>query len=262
MAKPPAFLSHSDNKAVAAVTSITASSANATYPASNLKLLPITKVWRSANAALSSVTLLFDLNAAQTVNVVALINANLTSAATVTIAAGTTSATSDFGPQTISYVRLYDWVRWLATSQSYRYWKFTLTDAANGDNYLEAGYPILGNATVLDNSFAYGWQQIDEYASMMTESEFGVRHAAEMFNRSRFQFQFVNRTSGELDTIRTIFAAAKMNVTPLLFVPDSGTPVHDGYFGTFVGSFARIKDFRESAAMEFVEESRGKKIAA
>src|SRR3990167_992116 len=118
MAKPPAFLSHSDNKAVASVTTITASSANATYPASNLKLLPITKVWRSATAALSSVTLLFDLNAAQTVNVVGLMNANLTSAATLLVEAGTTSAVSDFS-QSISYVRLYDWVRWLATSQTY-----------------------------------------------------------------------------------------------------------------------------------------------
>src|SRR3990167_396177 len=132
MAKPPAFLSHNDNKAVASVTSITASSANATYPASNLKLLPITKVWRSANAALSSVTLLFDLNAAQTVNVAGLINSNLTSAAIVLLEAETTSAVSDFSV-TLSYVRLYDWVRWLATSQSYRYWRFTLTDSANGD---------------------------------------------------------------------------------------------------------------------------------
>lgn len=259
--KLPAFLSHNDNKAVASATVITASSSDATYPSSNLKLLPITKVWRSATAALSAVTLLFDFGSAMTVNVVGLINANLTSAATLTIAAGTTSATSDFSA-TMSYVRLYDWVRWLTTSQSYRYWKFTITDAANSDNFLEVGYPVLGNATVLVTAFTQNWEQIDEYESLLTESEFGVRHAAELFNRNRFRFDFNNKPQSEMDTIRTVFTTAKMNITPLLFMTDTVTPLHDGAFGTFTGPFVRMRNLTDSVSLEFIEESRGKKIAA
>lgn len=254
----PAFLSHTDNKAVATATVITASSASATYPASNLKLLPITKVWRSATASLSSVTLLFDLAAAQTVRAAGLINANLTSAATLLLEAGTTGAVSNFSV-TLAYVRDYDWVRWI--NQSYRYWRFTLTDAANGDNYLEVGYPVLGNATILASAQSYGWHQIDEFANLSPRSEFGVRNTAEMWSAMRFRFDLTGKAESEINTFRTIYRGAKMDVTPLLFVPDTSTPTHDGFFGVFTRPLDRVKNFRDSVSMEFVEESRGKKIA-
>jgi len=257
----PAFLSHDDNKAVATATTITASSANATYPASNLKLLPITKVWRSVAGTLSSVTLLFDFGSAMTVDVAGLINANLTSAATVLLEAGTTSAVSDFSV-TQSYVRLYDWVRWLSPSQSYRYWRWTLTDAANGDNYLEVGYPVLGDATVLVSAQAYGWHQIDEFFNQSLRSEFGVRNSAQMWDRMRFTLDLRGKAESEINTFRTIYRNAKMDVTPLLFVPDTSTPAHDGFFGTFSRPLDRIKNFRDDVSMEFIQESSGKKIAA
>ena len=257
----PAFLSHDDNKAVATATIITASSANATYPASNMKLLPITKVWRSVAAVLSSVTLLFDLGSAMTITAAGLVNANLTSAATLLLEAGTTSAVSDFSV-TLSYVRLYDWIRWLSPSQSYRYWRFTLTDAANGDNYLEVGYPILGNATVLTSAQAYGWHQITEYFNQSPRSEFGVRNTAQMWDRMRFSFDLRNKAAAEVTTFRTIYTTAKMDVTPLLFIPDTSTPTHDGFFGVFTRPFDRVKNFRDDVSMEFVTESSGKKVVA
>lgn len=259
MAKLPAFLSHNNNQIAAANTVLVATSTASTdYQVSNVRILPITKTWRSFAGQLSSIDITIDFGSAQAISLIALINHNLSATATIAIAAGTTSAVGNYST-TISY-RQYDAFGIIAT-QTYQYWRVRITDTANADGYLEVGYLLLGAATTLTQAFMYGWKQVDEYQNQELSSEFGVPLINEMFYRMRFSFTFRNQTSARADAIRTIFKDVKRNVTPLFFVPDTGT--NDGYFGRFVASFERQMDFRITTnSMDFVEDSRGKKLIA
>ncbi len=268
MAKFPAFLSHNNNTAVAAGTTTLTSSADATYPATNLKILPISKTWRSVAGVLSNVDITMDFGSAQSVNLLALINHNLTSTATIAVAAGTTSGVSNYS-NTIAW-RKYDAFLYLTVSQSYRYWRIRITDSASTDNYIEAGYVIAASATQLASSFSYGWAEVDQYVNNEVSSEFGVPYIDELFYRMQFSFSFVNKPSAEVSVIRTLFQGAKRNVTPMFFIPDTVT--NDGYFGRFqndliqnIGvpaSGGQGSNYTSFSILQFQEESRGKKIAA
>lgn len=254
----PAFLSHNNNKAAASGTTLATTSADASYPAANLKLLPIAKVWRSAAAALTNVDITLDLGSAMSINFIGLINHNFTTAVTVSVAAGATTGYADYAAS-MTYREFDMWVTTFANPQSYRYWRIRITDAANTDNFIEVGYVMLGSATQLASSFQYGWEQVDEYENLDVQSEFGVPFVTEMFYRMRFRFTFRNKSSTEVSAIRTIFKDVKGNLTPLLFLPDS--TAYDAYFGRFQNNLTRQTDFRITIpALEFLEDSRGKKI--
>ncbi len=268
MAKVPAFLSHNNNTAVAAATTLAASSADTTYPATNLKVLPIATAWRSAVGVISAVDITMDFGTAQSVNLLAILNHNLTSTATIAVAAGTTSAVSNYST-TIAW-RKYDAFTYLAASQSYRYWRIRITDSASTDNYIETGYVIAANATQLATSFAYGWTETDQYVNNEVQSEFGVPYIDELFYRMQFAFTFVNKPTVEINVIRTLFQGVKRNVSPMFFIPDTLT--NDGYFGRFIADFIQNVGVPASggqgtnlisiSTLTFEEESRGKKIAA
>ncbi len=266
--KLPAFLTHGNNTAVVSVTVLAVTSADTTYPGTNLKILPISKTWRSVAGVLSNVDITLDFGSAKTVNLLSLNNHNLTATATIAIAAGTTAAVSNYST-TIAY-RKYDAFTYLTSSQSYRYWRFRITDTASTDNYIEAGYVMAGNATQLVTTFQYGWTQTDQYVNNEVSSEFGVPYIDELFYRMGFAFTFVNKPQAEINTIRTLFQGVKRNVTPMFFIPDTGT--NDGYFGRFQNDLTQNvgvpafggqgSNYISLTTLQFLEDSRGKKIAA
>lgn len=252
------WLTHLDNIAARTATTLAVTSANANYPATNLKLLPITKVWRSAAAALSSVDITYDFGSAHTIELVALVNHNLTSAATIAIAAGTTTGYGDFS--TTMTWREFDAFEVLSPAQSYRYWRIRLTDAANTDNYLEVGYPMLGDMTVAEFQFLYGWTQTDAFENQVVRSEFGVAYVEEMYYQMRFRLNFGPLPAADMATLRELYRDLKGSVTPFLFLPD--TAGADAYLVRFANLFTQTVNFYRYATCELNEESRGKRIAA
>ncbi|MGH9341985.1 MAG: hypothetical protein ACRD1R_20965, partial [Acidobacteriota bacterium] len=111
-----AYLTHNDNDLAAGT--ITASSEDASYPKVNLTALPISKPFRFTGD--TSENLQIDLGAAKNIDLVALINHNLTSAATITVNGG--SAANPGGTEfqtTISY-REFDAFKLLAAAQTWR----------------------------------------------------------------------------------------------------------------------------------------------
>ncbi len=267
MSKLPAFLLHSSNTAVASATVLAATSVNVTYPSANLKTLPISKTWKSQTGVLSNVDITLDFGSASTVNLIGLINHNLTATATIAVAAGTSAAVSNYST-TILY-RQYDAFTYLASGQSYRYWRIRITDTASTDNFIEAGYVIAANATQLVSAFSYGWDATDEYTNNEVQSEFGVPYIDELFYRQSFSFTFANKPSAEVSVIRALFRGAKRNITPMFFIPDTGA--NDGYFGRFQNNLMRIfgtpassgqgSNITSFTALQFLEDSRGKNIA-
>lgn len=140
---------------------VTAASAAATMPASNLDKPQPTDVWRSTS--LTSQYIEIDLGSARAVDLVALLFTNLTSAATWRVQAGTTTGVTNYDSGTVTAwagatqnVDRPHAFLFLAATQTYRYWKITLTDAANPAGYFEAGRVFLSNAIQPTRNYAYG----------------------------------------------------------------------------------------------------------
>lgn len=253
-----AYLSHDVNEAVQDYTAITATSADAAYPVSNLPVLPITEVWRSAAGALSAVDLKFDFGSAKSVRLVALVNHNLSATATVAIAAGTTTAYSNFS-DTVTW-RKFDAFKYLSAAQSYQHWRIRITDTANLDNFLQVGYVVLGNPTELVSTFAFGMHRIPEFHNLEVRSEFGVKNVDRMYRQERYTVTFRNKTHAIMESIQDIYELLERNFTPMFFLPV--TTESEGHFGRWMSQFERLREFAETVDMEFEEDSRGKKLAA
>lgn len=235
---------------------LTPSSASSTYPVTNIATLPVSMPWRATGD--TSENVLFDLGSAQSISFIGVIAHNLSAAATITVQAGTTSGTSNFST-TIPW-RQYDAFKILSSAENYRYWKLIFTDSANVDTYIEIGYVILGTATELAFNYAYGWEFEDDFQNLIVESEMGAPHVARLFSRVGIRLNFTNISAANAATLRALFRALEGTVVPIFLIPDFS--VNDGYFGRIVSSFNRTIDFYQSVSIAFVEDSRGKKLAA
>jgi hypothetical protein len=231
------------------------SSASSVYPLSNVNILPIGKPFRFTGKASENITI--DLVTAQSIDFVALVNHNLSSGATITVQAGTTSGVADFS--TVVAWRQYDAFK-IFTVQSKRYWKITIADSGNADAYIEVGYVLLGDSTEFGFNFTYGWKFSDEFQNAELESEYGVPFVTTLFERIRLQMEFLNLSAANATTFRTFFRALQRNAVPLFLIPDSA--VNDGYFGRITSNLERTIDVYQTMDIEFVQESRGRRLAA
>lgn len=253
----PVWLTHLDNNGAASGTTITTTTASATYPASNLKLLPVTKVWRSTSVAAAQ-DIALDLGSAKSITLLALVNHNLTSAATIAIAAGTTAAVADYST-TMTWRELLAFK--VIAAQSYRYWRIRITDTGNTDGYLEVGYVMLGTATAPSFGIRWGMTSTPEFQNLEVASEFGIPNISELFRRQRLVMSFGPlATSTDMTTLRNLYLAVKRDVTPLIMVPQSsGT---EAYFGRIQNQFEEAMDVYSSVRIDFLEDGYGKRIAA
>ena len=248
------YLANADNEAVGAT--ITPSTEDSIYPAANLTALPISKVFRFTGD--TSETILFDLLAAMTLSLVAIINHNLTSGATITLTAGTTSACSDYSVA-VSY-RADDAFKYIAGGRTYRYWKLTFADAANPDGYIEIGFVMLGLSTTLSTQFYHQWREVQDHINYEFISEMGVEHVARLYKRRRFIFRWRALTEAQMDEVTGMLAAVEKNYTPLFILPDpSGS---DGYFGRWINDPEIDIEYYRSGMIEFRESSRGRTIGS
>ena len=150
---------------------ITASSAQATMPASNLKKMQPGDRWRATGDTAEYLEI--DLGAAKDINLVALLYHNATSAATWQIRAATSQANLTAAPGYDSgVINMWEagWPAdqdplharlWLgAGSQNFRWWRIDLADAANPDTWLEAGRVYVSKAWQLPSgkNIEYGWE--------------------------------------------------------------------------------------------------------
>lgn len=250
------YLRHDQNDYVSAV--LTVSSENVTYPKANSQALPISKPFRFTGCTSENIQI--DLGSAKSIDLFALVNHNLTSAATITVNGGS-SANPDGSQYTTTITwRQYDAFKYLASVQTWRYWKLIFANSTNPDGYVQLGYVMLGNATEFTFNFQYGWQFEDRYENQDLMSEFGVPFVAELYYQKRFALRFGPLSAANMDILRTLYTGAKRNLNPTFWIPDSA--VNDGYLVRFENQLARLMDFYHSADLEMIEESRGKKIAA
>lgn len=245
------WITHPDNLALTAT--VTATDEDTNFPISNVSALPSSSTWRTPTLGTGTDSIHIDLGAATPVDIIALVNHNLTSGAEVEVRAGTSTSVLDF----LAYMdwREFTAFRWLSTAQTYRYWRIIITDPLNPDDFMEVGYVVIGLLTKPDPTFRQGWTTTPDLTNSRVVSEFGQPTVEEMFRRQRIRASFGPVTDAEFQDLMRAYKTTKRNAYPLLFLPERGGT--DAYFGRLENILEQKLDLHRYADISFVEDSFG-----
>lgn len=108
------------------------------FPVSNLKIRSLETTFRTTGTTL---TLVMDLGAAKAINIFLIGSHNFTGSATVTLEA---NSADSWGPPafTTTITDRSDIIaHTLSSTQTYRYWRLSVSDASNADGYIEIARP-------------------------------------------------------------------------------------------------------------------------
>lgn len=253
------YLTHAAN--YAAIYTVAASEASSVYPVANIYHPRLSKVWRSAGG-LSNVDLMVDLGAPREVNIIGLANHNFSAGASIQVAAGTTAGVSDFST-TITY-RAGSAYTTLANAQAFRYWRVRITDPANADGYLEAGYLLLGITASPPRGIAYDpGISIDHISNVdaMT-SEFGSMFSDWINDQKRITFSFAALSQAQRVALLTWIQSLREETNPLFLIPHD--TIYDGWYMRLVTTATERANqvYGSVGPLTFMEEGSGKRMAA
>jgi hypothetical protein len=239
---------------------LTPTTEDSDYPVSNATILPITKAWRTTSVASPQELLInfggfdasfgkrlaplehpsrvvggvsqyrmrpVDYYAAQSVDIIALVNHNISEDAAIGVAAGTTSACSDFS-QSMTWRELLAFL-YLSTPLVYQFWKITIDDPTNADGYIKVGYVMIGRLTIPDFIFRQGWTSSPVMSNQQANSQYAVSYAAAKSRYQLIALPFGPLRSDDIATLETLHSTAQGSALPILFIPD--TVGSDAYFG-------------------------------
>jgi len=183
-------------------TTITASTENAFFPASNLQDTRSTKVFRSTAG---SATVVFDMQAAVEIDTFACVphfvngfgfNGSLTLEANATNTWGAPAFSVTITDGTDIDRTFNTAYKEFSASQTYRYWRLSAT----GTSYVELSRVYLGlRNTINDRSISYNWRYKLEDNSKITKNIYGQRFADEINRQREFSFDFKNLDKTAVD---------------------------------------------------------------
>jgi hypothetical protein len=181
---------------------VTASSADADWPVSYLKLYWPTLTHRTTGIA--SEWWKWDLGAATQVRYFILWNHNFTSGATLTLQA---NASDSWGaPAYSTAVTRYSGFVIAAINQTYRWWRLVVADAGNGDGYLKAGYAYLGGYFAPTYGYTNRTCSLVD-PSIIAASADGQFSAAQHTQYKELGYEFAAVLDADRSTLETIWAS-------------------------------------------------------
>lgn len=245
-----------DNAAAAEDVSISSSGTDSKYPASNLKVLPISKPWRSSEInGLHDRDILLDLKVGRSINFFALVNHNLRSGAEVTLRGGGSPSLVAPGPLHHIPYRELDMFSILPQLEGHRYWRISIQEPDR--TLFQVGYVILGEASTFDFGFNFGWKYIDNFYNLEHETELGAIHSYGLYDRVRMELLFQHLSDSQGRRYRSFFRSVGRGRLPFFLVPDRDA--QDGHFGRLGNELNRTIGFayRQQLPVRFTEESRG-----
>jgi len=173
-------------------------------------------------------TITIDLGSAQEFDALAIVDHNLTSAATITLEADDAATfDSDGGSPQVS-----ESVTWTSgtilhylTAATKRHARCLISDGANPDNHIEVGDLFLGKYLELTNNFIYGGSRPTTALVSRNKTPYGVG-AARFYNlQKEFSYTFENLPSADITALEALLEAISDRTTgiikPVLFNEDS-----------------------------------------
>lgn len=182
--------------------------------------------WRSASDVSAAINVVADFTSAKQVDVLAILDHNLSSGATIRIQG---SSASDFSTTPVD--EAVTWrsgllLHYVTTSpRSFRYWRARVTDTGNADKYLRWAELYLGTYTELGQSFELGDERTKVRMAgrqQMASGRWigGLNTVVTAFN---LRWRYLSKT--DKDNLITIYDAlndlTNRQVKPLFFNPDS-----------------------------------------
>lgn len=240
---------------------LTALSADAVYPATNLQSEPISNPWRTEEGDTAAQTVQIDFSSAKTVDLIALVNHNFSVNATITLNGGSSAAPN--GSQFQTVISPTARTAWRAfTSQSWRYWLLTIDDPLNSDGYLECGLMMLGVKTTLARTQNWEFQLGRETINQVLETEYGVIDAGpNITQRMRFTASWKTTTLAERQDLEAFLSGLQRQRRGLFFSPDPD--FGEGFYGRFMSDYTLVRETPNVLSvddLEFLEDSPGRAL--
>jgi len=199
-------------------TTITASSANAFYPVSNLQDQQTIREFRTADTV-TTANLVIDLGSAMAVTDVILAGNMVDRTIGLTSLTIEANATDSWGAPSFSSGAITDIAKGILiaqfASQSYRYWRLVLTNS--GGNY--AGFGAMFMGTRLAQPVSFGWELGFQSRDVVIEGLYGQVYGQSR-NYQRYLAMPLNVISkAEVETLIDMVAAVGITL-PVWCVPD------------------------------------------
>jgi len=194
-------------------------------------------------------TITIDLGSAQEVKALALYDHNFTSGATLLLEADD-AATFDSDGGSAQFSEAVTWnddkiLHYLSAATTKRYWRISITDTANTDNYLEIGELFLGSYLELTRNFAYGHGTNFVFTLSTKKNEYGVEFDRFGNIQEKFTLNFKGLPDTDITSIKTMLAAIGTRSTgvfrPIYFNEDYAIPA--SFWLMKITSLARARPF-------------------
>ena len=203
---------------------LTAGSADGSYPVTNIQKIPTTSEWRTASGTTTS-NVVIDLGSAQTVEHMFLIGSaleglNFTS---ITLEANTSDSWGAPAYSSGAITSFPENLLYLATgTQSYRYWRVVITNGAGGATFTGFSNLFLGEALSLtNNNIDTSWSLSQNERADVSTGLYGQRFITTYNKQNEFKgLSFQLLTKDELDTVEAMFENRGVD-KPIFFMLDS-----------------------------------------
>lgn len=201
------------------------------------KMIDLNRDHRYRSAALGAPnTIAVDLGSAQEVKALIIHDHNFTSGATLLLEADD-AATFDSDGGSAQFSEALTWnsekiVHYLATATTKRYWRLSVTDAANADLHIEIGEIYLGSYLELTRNYTNGFQQDTTFLMESNRTPYGVGTDRFYNTQKTFKFNFNMMAAADVTSMETLLAAIASRslgtFKPFWFNKDSASP-NDSY---------------------------------
>lgn len=183
--------------------SLTGSSEDISFPASNMQDSMLASVWRTTG--ITSENVVINLGTAQSADIVFVANHNFTSSVTLTLE-GNSSDSWGAPPFSESLTYSSGIISKAFTSASYQYWRLTIADTTNSASYLKIGGLGLGAA------YDYPGLGTDYSVENFTSAKKYISDGGQVYGSAGIQWRRISAqipyvTAAERVTIESFFAS-------------------------------------------------------
>ena len=247
-----------DDDLLQGADTITPSSENSLFPASNLRDKDVSLITKTA-AGVVSANWLIDLGASADWDLISILAHNFQSTSTLTLQAGPTNAVSSFS-ESITW-REFDAFKRRSATVNHRFIKLTVADSGNPDNHLSMGAIRIGLSTMLTNNYSYGWRRRHRTENRVLETDLRVKNVDRLVQQKLLVFDFTSMLKSESDTLAGFLNSLEREAIPVFVIPQPS--VYEGYWMNLVSDPEEVIGRRqEIRSVMFEEVSRGVKLDA
>lgn len=216
---------------------VSSSTAAGDFNIANVNTDIVEQVWRSQTGTITNVKLECDTGLPQGVflDTLALLNHNLTTSATVLLEGDDDPLFGSPGfTQTLEIT--IDNTYYIAPDlplSGYRYWRFTISDPTNADNYLQIGTILFGEAIIMvGESFSNPVRLKKKHFSdkVYTEGFTNVSNDRTFKKSISLSFQNITISGGNYANLSGLFETARTNLK-CLWIPTPKYPIRYATFG-------------------------------